>query len=79
MPLTEHHRIIIVGAGIVGTTLAWYLSRAFSGKIILIDSQEVGLGVTQHAFAWLNASYGARMVMASCVSRRLKSGDAWIR
>lgn len=50
--------IIIVGAGIIGTTLAWYLSCHFNGKITLIDKSEAGLGVTQHAFAWLNVSYG---------------------
>lgn len=58
MKSKNKNSIIIVGAGIIGTTLAWYLSRHFNGKITLIDKSEAGLGVTQHAFAWLNVSYG---------------------
>ncbi|OHT23845.1 hypothetical protein A3Q29_03940 [Providencia stuartii] len=52
------NNIIIIGAGIVGCTLAWYLSRSYTGKIILIDKSDSANGVTQHAFAWLNVSYG---------------------
>lgn len=54
----KNNHIIIIGAGIVGCTLAWYLSRRYTGKITLIDKSEAALGVTQHAFAWLNVSYG---------------------
>ncbi|HGN1705101.1 TPA: NAD(P)/FAD-dependent oxidoreductase [Providencia rettgeri] len=50
--------IVIVGAGFVGVTLAWYLSRSNQNEIILLDKHHAGLGVTQHAFAWLNVSYG---------------------
>lgn len=56
--MKQNNKIIIVGAGIVGTTLAWYLSRHFKGQITLIDAHEAASGVTQHAFAWLNVSYG---------------------
>lgn len=52
------NNVIIIGAGIVGCTLAWYLSRNYTGKITLIDKSDAADGVTQHAFAWLNVSYG---------------------
>ncbi|MGJ3352471.1 NAD(P)/FAD-dependent oxidoreductase [Providencia sp. Je.9.19] len=54
----QNNSIIIIGAGIVGTTLAWYLSQHYKGKITLIDKQQAAEGVTQHSFAWLNVSYG---------------------
>ncbi len=56
---SEHKKtIVIVGAGIVGVTLAWYLSKESDSKIILLDKGHVAQGVTQHSFAWLNVSYG---------------------
>ena len=58
MTSKQNDNIIIIGAGIVGTTLAWYLSKNYKGKIILLDKQQVAQGVTQHSFAWLNVSYG---------------------
>lgn len=58
MALGSSKKIIIVGAGIVGSTLAWYLSRHTNLNITLVDKNEAALGVTQHSFAWLNVSYG---------------------
>lgn len=56
---SEHKKtIVIVGAGIVEVTLAWYLSKESDSKIILLDKGHVAQGVTQHSFAWLNVSYG---------------------
>ncbi|MCC8379641.1 FAD-binding oxidoreductase [Xenorhabdus sp. PB30.3] len=59
----KENRIVIVGAGFVGATLAWYLSNHYlssgdKGKIILIDKGLLGNGVTKQSFAWLNVSYG---------------------
>ncbi|QTL38293.1 FAD-binding oxidoreductase [Xenorhabdus budapestensis] len=54
----KNNKIIIVGAGFVGTTLAWCLSYHHKGEIILIDKGQAGNGVTKQAFAWLNVSYG---------------------
>ena len=58
MILEQNENIVIIGAGIVGTTLAWYLSRHYQGKITLVDKGRAAQDVTQHAFAWLNVSYG---------------------
>lgn len=58
MDSTTKNTIIIVGAGFVGTTLAWYLSKQTNQRIILLDKKHASQGVTQHAFAWLNVSYG---------------------
>ncbi|MEY0444887.1 NAD(P)/FAD-dependent oxidoreductase, partial [Providencia rettgeri] len=58
MDPTHKKNIIIIGAGFVGTTLAWYLSKQSDKQVILLDKAHAGQGVTQHAFAWLNVSYG---------------------
>lgn len=54
----KNKTIIIVGAGIVGVTLAWYLTTYSDEKVMLLDQDSAGNGATKHSFAWLNVSYG---------------------
>ncbi|PHM31197.1 FAD-dependent oxidoreductase [Xenorhabdus innexi] len=61
--MMKNNKIVIVGAGFVGTTLAWYLSHHYlpnhdKREIILIDKGFSGNGVTKQSFAWLNVSGG---------------------
>ena len=46
---------IIVGAGIVGCTSAYYLSQK-GLKVALIDKATIGSGTTGNSFAWINAT-----------------------
>lgn len=74
MHSTHKESIIIIGAGFVGTTLAWYLSKQSDKQIILLDKTQAGHGVTQHAFAWLNVSYGRPDAYSQLRQQAL---DAW--
>jgi glycine/D-amino acid oxidase-like deaminating enzyme len=48
-------RVVVVGAGIVGTALAVRLAEA-GARVSLVDGQEPGTGTTATSMAWLNAN-----------------------
>jgi glycine/D-amino acid oxidase-like deaminating enzyme len=49
--------IIVVGAGIVGASIAWHLTRA-GASVTVVDAGEAGGVATPASFAWINASWG---------------------
>lgn len=49
--------IIVVGAGIVGASIAWHLTRAGATVTILAGGGPGGVA-TPNSFAWINASWG---------------------
>lgn len=48
-------KVAVVGAGIVGTSVAYWLSEG-GAEVILIDGAEPGSGTTSTSFAWVNAN-----------------------
>lgn len=46
--------IVIIGAGIIGATLAYFLSKRTS-NITVLDSNNPGSGASDHSFAWINS------------------------
>jgi glycine/D-amino acid oxidase-like deaminating enzyme len=49
--------VLIVGAGIIGASIAWHLVRA-GARVTVIDSGEPGGIATRNSWAWINASWG---------------------
>jgi len=49
-------RIVVVGAGIVGASVAYHLSGK-SAQVTLIEAGEIASGVTASSFAWINTTY----------------------
>ena len=47
-------RLALVGAGILGVSIAWHLSQR-GVQVVLIDKGEPGHGASSHSFAWINA------------------------
>ena len=68
-------RVTVVGAGIVGGAIAFYLARA-GADVTLIDAGEPGMGATSHSFAWING-FGKEPRHYSGLNRR--SLDTWDR
>ena len=49
-------KVVIVGAGITGASIAYYLSKA-GVKVIVIDKVAPASHASQGTFAWINASW----------------------
>ncbi len=49
--------VIIVGAGILGSSIAWHMARA-GADVTIIDAAEPGGIATAGSWAWINASWG---------------------
>ncbi|RWC29629.1 MAG: FAD-binding oxidoreductase [Mesorhizobium sp.] len=50
-------RVIVVGAGIIGASVAWHLAKAGANVTVVADSGAGGVA-TPNSFAWINASWG---------------------
>lgn len=50
-------RIIVVGAGIIGASIAWHLVRA-GAAVTVIEAGTPGGVATANSWAWINASHG---------------------
>ncbi|MCH7654096.1 MAG: FAD-binding oxidoreductase [Chloroflexi bacterium] len=48
-------KIVVIGAGIVGASISFNLSRRPDIDLTLIDRSQPGSGATGHSFAWLNS------------------------
>ncbi|WP_433064669.1 NAD(P)/FAD-dependent oxidoreductase [Dactylosporangium sp. CS-033363] len=53
--MPNRSRITVVGAGIVGASIAYHAARA-GAAVTLIDADRPGAGVTANSFAWIGAS-----------------------
>lgn len=49
--------IIVVGAGVIGASIAWYLTRA-GATVTIVEAGQPGGVATPASFAWINASWG---------------------
>lgn len=54
--MSTRPKIIVVGAGIVGASIAWHLARR-GAKVILVDKGEPANGATGKSFGWIIESY----------------------
>lgn len=49
--------VLIVGAGIIGASIAWHAAKA-GARVSVIDAGEPGGVATRQSLAWINASWG---------------------
>ena len=55
--VTGHPSVVVVGAGIVGASLAYHLASA-GAAVTLVERSRPASGVTARSFAWINVIYG---------------------
>jgi len=48
-------KVVVVGAGIIGASIAWNLSQRRGVEVTVLDRGEPGGGASSHSFAWTNA------------------------
>jgi glycine/D-amino acid oxidase-like deaminating enzyme len=52
-----NRKIIVIGAGIIGASIAWHLAKA-GAEVTVIDAGDGGGVATRNSWAWINASWG---------------------
>lgn len=67
---------MIVGAGIIGATIAYHLSRRKGIDVTVLERDSPGAGASGHSFAWVNA-FGKEPRDYHTLNRR--SLDMWYR
>ena len=50
-------KVIVIGAGIIGSAIAWHLTKA-GAHVVVIDAGGGGGVATPNSWAWINASWG---------------------
>lgn len=50
-------QVIVIGAGIIGASIAWHLTRA-GAQVTVVSESGAGGVATPNSFAWINASWG---------------------
>lgn len=65
-------RIVVIGAGIVGASLAYHLAGK-GANVTMVEAGEVASGVTATSFAWLNTTHDAPDPIAALRSAAIDS------
>lgn len=55
----RHDNIVIIGAGIIGSSLAYHLAKR-GAHVTIVDAQHPATGATGKSFGWLNATFSKR-------------------
>ncbi|MCZ6678512.1 MAG: FAD-binding oxidoreductase [Candidatus Poribacteria bacterium] len=76
MPKQKSLHVIVIGAGIVGASIAYHLSQRDGVTVTVLEKDEPGSGASGHSFAWLN-SFGKDPDFYHQFNRR--SMDLWRR
>lgn len=76
MTSAKPKQIVIIGAGVIGSSIAYFLSRHSNTTVTVIEQEIPGLGASGHSFAWINA-FGKDPREYHTLNRR--SLDMWYR
>ena len=68
-------KVIVVGAGIIGASIAWHLARE-GAEVVVVDGGQPGGVATPKSWAWINASWGHP---EDYVRLRMRSMEEWHR
>ena len=66
--------VVVVGAGIVGASIAYHLAQRGAG-VTIVDSGKPGFGASSHSFAWINAGHKSPAAYHDLNRRSLEMWD----
>jgi glycine/D-amino acid oxidase-like deaminating enzyme len=52
-------RIVVVGAGIIGASIAYHLVKR-GARVLILEAVRPGAGATENSFGWINATFSKR-------------------
>jgi len=55
--MSSAKEVIVIGAGIIGASIAWHLTKA-GARVTVLTERDAGGVATPNSFAWINASWG---------------------
>ncbi|HTC89957.1 MAG TPA: FAD-binding oxidoreductase, partial [Bryobacteraceae bacterium] len=53
------NRIVVVGAGIIGASIAYHLVKR-GASVVIVEADRPGGGATEKSFGWINATFSKR-------------------
>ena len=68
-------RVVVIGAGIIGASIAYHLSRR-NVAVTVVDKAQPGSGASSHSFAWIN---GTAKIPARYHDFNRRSLEMWSR
>ena len=71
----RHLQVVVIGAGIIGASIAYHLSRR-NVAVTVVDKAQPGSGASSHSFAWIN---GTAKIPASYHDFNRRSLEMWSR
>ncbi len=58
MPLPSQARVVVIGGGVIGTSVAYHLAKLGWTDVVLLEQGQLSCGTTWHAAGW-SASCGS--------------------
>jgi glycine/D-amino acid oxidase-like deaminating enzyme len=55
----DANRIVVVGAGIIGASIAYHLVKR-GAKVVIVEAAHPGAGATEKSLGWINATFSKR-------------------
>jgi glycine/D-amino acid oxidase-like deaminating enzyme len=55
--MSSPKQVIVIGAGIIGASIAWHLAKG-GARVTVVSESSAGGVATPNSFAWINASWG---------------------
>ena len=53
----QHYDVIVIGAGVIGSSVAWHLARYGARRVLVLDRSQVGAGTTSQSSGILRTHY----------------------
>ncbi|MCG8650422.1 MAG: FAD-binding oxidoreductase, partial [Pirellulales bacterium] len=73
--MSQNAHVIVIGAGIIGASIAWRLVEA-GARVTLIDANEPGGIASPCSFGWTNATWGNARPYFDLRTRSMREWDA---